>query len=367
MQRSARTLMLATGVALSVAEARAAEPAPPPIELGVELRPTGTDTPWILHLSNRGDRPVALVADPRLLELEVRVPGRKGTVTCRLPAPLAPERAEPRRVVALAAGETVEAALDPRLYCFASAGQDVLVPGAYVVPRFGWPEEKRTAWRRGKRVAVPERAPFVAGPAPEAPGGKRRKVGAPAAGAKRLVGEGFALGSEYATWAATAIRTEATPEGEILRLQAEAGSDASSERGVTVTVAVRNVSGVAKRVYVRRELLGFEIVGPRGVTTCAPAPTEFAPPRDAFVSLEPGRSLELTSRLRELCPAGTFDAAGLYLVHARLAFPFSGAEHGLEAFVGRLATERPVPVRVREGSRRVPPPRMRRVRLEPAP
>jgi hypothetical protein len=102
-------------------------------------------------------------------------------------------------------------------------------------------------------------------------------------------------------------------------------------------------------VYVRRELISFEVMGPRGLVNCDPEPDLRAPDRQAFEYLRPGGKVTITSRLVELCPRGTFAQPGLYLVHARLDANQTGDEYDLEAYVGRIVSKQPVSVRIRTG------------------
>lgn len=317
----------------------------------------GPDLPWTLRLENVGTAPTLVASDARLLGLTVRVPGRKQPVRCRLPE--APKSArDPVSYVPLAPGAAVTGRFDPRLYCYAAGGQSVLVPGAQITPEFGFPEDRKTTWQRGKRVPKPEVAPFVAGTAAADPA-------RPVAGVKIVQGEVFALGSNYAEWAGARLtsRDDASPEAP-LALRMSSGSDASDEGDVTVTVTLRNISAARARVFFRRDLLAFEVSSAEGTTTCVQQPSDFAPSPQSYSQLGPGGSESLTLRLREACPAGTFDVPGLYLVHARFDSFIDGNEWGLDAFVGHLGTRSPAAVRVRRGDVRVKP---RQLTVVPAP
>jgi len=85
------------------------------------------------------------------------------------------------------------------------------------------------------------------------------------------------------------------------------------------------------------------------MASCDPQPDTRAPDRLAFLRLAPGQSMTITSRLVELCPKGTFSRPGFYLVHARFDADHSGEDFGLDAYVGRVASEKPANVRVRSG------------------
>lgn len=321
----------------------------------------GPTVPWQLELVNEGAAPVALFADPRLVWFEVKVPGKKGLVTCRLPEGVFPDAPDPASALLLDPGERVRHRFDPRLYCFGDAGQSVLVPGAHVTPRFGWPEQRRTRWVAGRRVEevvdAPPHVAHVLDPAAarslprDAPPDVRDHA---VANVKLLRSEGFALGSEYAAWARARLPSEPAPAGP-LQLTLKQGSDAEAERMATVQLELRNRGAEPRYVYFRRELVSFEVVGPTGLAECDPEPDRRSPDRQAYERLAPGQSVTVHNRLVELCPRGTFGVPGLYLVHARFDATHDGAEFELGAFVGRVSTERPVAVRIRTGAH--PPPR----------
>lgn len=348
----------ALGALLVTSSALAAPPSPPPAApgeadqhgLALSVEANGPSLPWTLRLEHRGSAPVQVVADPRLLWFEVRVPGKKQVHQCRLPPELRPSEPKASQWLTLSPGEALEGRFDPRLYCFATGGQVVLVPGAQVQAYLGWPEERRRRWRRGKGEALPERAPFVAKAAaePQSPP------------LKRLVAASFALDSRYARWSATALPSEETARSP-LELRVTAGSDVAQERSASVSVTVRNVSKEKRLLFVRRDLLRFEVSGPEGSFSCTPEPGAFHPSAQSFSTLAPQGSLSLSTRLRELCPPHSFDRAGLYLVHARLVASSDGAEWGYEAFVGELSSEVPGVVRIRQGELGLVPPRLERV------
>jgi hypothetical protein len=341
----------------------------------------GPAQPWILGVVNRGEHYAQLVADPRLLSFEVSVPGKKQPVTCELPAPLRPTLAHARYRVWLGPGQGVVKAFDPRLYCFASSGQHVLVPGAIVTPKFGWPEKVKTSWKGGKKQLVPveQTDPFVArvyatseaphaaavtepeaGPgAEEAQAAKVAKdaeaaedaeadIAAAKVSIKGLKAAPIALSSEYQAWSAAAVQHPAKTRSPIA-IDMQQGSDAASDLYAEVAIKLKNTSPHTQYVYFRRELLSFEVMGPGGTASCDPQPDVRAPDRQAFLQLSPGQSMSIPSRLVELCPKDTFARPGFYLVHARFESNETGEDYGIEAYVGRVATEHPANVRIRSG------------------
>lgn len=330
----------------AAAEEKAEAATPPSLTLRVSER--GPGRPWSLGIANTGSEAAVLAADPRLLRLEVQVPGKKKKETCQLPPELFPAKADKRTLLLLEPGEGVEQQFDPRLYCFAAGGQWQLVPGAVVTPRFGWPEKKKTVWRKGKKLEeTPKQdAPFAVLPAPA----KGKSKPDDAGGVKELSGEPFALKSDYAEWSRTRLEADkkASEEGPLV-IKMVQGSDAQAERSATVQLTLQNRSKHAETVYFRRELISFEVMRPDGLVTCDPQPDSRAPDRQAFTRLGPGGSISVVSRLVELCPTGTFGSPGLYLVHARYDATESGDDWNIDAFVGRVVSSSPATVRIRTG------------------
>ena len=368
--RSAIWLAVAAlGALAAVGHTARAEPNPAPTaRLRFQIAELGPLQPWNLQIANDGDSPVLLTADPRLLWFEVEVPGRKKPEQCRLPAGIYPDHERRRTQLVLAPGDAVSHVFDPRWYCFAADGQWRLVAGAIVRPHFGWPEKTKTRWKRGKKVTekVAQKPPFVAHVIEAAPEGESALPDesgpdekAEGVAVKELLAEPFSLGSAYAAWSRSRLDpTEDDVERMPFALKLTAGSDAEAERTATVGISVRNRSKRTQNLYLRRELISFEVVGPRGPVTCDPEPDQRAPDRQAFYRMTPGRTVTFSSRLVELCPRGTFAQPGLYLVHARLDANESGDDFDLEAFVGRIVSQTPVTVRIRTGEE----PGMNRVR-----
>lgn len=347
--------------------------------LKVEVTETGPDQLWTLHLSNLGDFPIGLIADPGLLWFQVDVPGRSTPQTCRLPEPLWPKTMRRRAQTVLAPGQRFSRRFDPRFFCFADLTQTVLVPGARVAPFFGWPLATREVRVKGKRATetLPPVAPFVAWAleAPEDTGGAEPEVPtesdapsddssaeggeaptaesnggesaskAPTEGVKHVGGATFVLSPAYAGWSQPLPAL--SPSLHTLML---AGSDAEDERNVTITMSLLNASNLPQQIFVRRELVSYDVTGPDGTFHCPT--TDLGPPDVAsFTTLAPQRSERFVVRLIEMCPRGSFSRPGLYEVHAAVEAIYSGQAVGVDAFVGTLAAPRPALVRVRSGDR----------------
>ncbi len=373
-------LVMVMFASLGVATARRAVAAPHAaaglIELAQNLRvevvENGPDQLWTLHVSNLGSTPIGIAADPGLLWFEVAIPGRAAPHTCRLPDPLWPKVMRRRAEMVLGPGERFSRRFDARFFCFDDLDQEVLVPGARLTPHFGWPHATRVVWVKGKRTTqtLPPAPPFVgwniqAEPEPpvaaedsEIP---EAELGDPAAdaaeptqsrklpteGVKYIVGATLALSPEYAKW------SEEPPPPNLeqpLQLIPLGGSDAEDERSAAITVGIVNGSSTAQQIFVRRELIEYEVHGPDGIFECQPA--EVGPPDYAsFTNLQPRRTESFVVRLIEMCPRGRFARPGLYEVYAALNSKHSGQHLSLDGFVGMLEAQRPALVRVRSGDR----------------
>ncbi len=344
-------------------------------DLTLTVSEDGPNQPWTVTLANRGSAPLGFIADPGLLWFEVTVPGRPAQ-SCVLPEPLRPAAMQRKSVLILQPGQQYSRRLDPRFFCFAELGQVLLVPGAKVTPHFGWKPEvvaaptpkKRAVARRAASMAAsgPAQPPFVAwrlsataasDAAPPGPPPDAEEAGAgedpparawtpPREGLKSVQGASLELAPSYSAWAGTA---PPPPDSEI-ELVMLAGADAEDERSATITFGVLNTSDRPQKVFVRRELLSYEVQGPDGFFEC-PGSDVGSPDFASFSTLPPHGAERAVVRLIEVCPRRSFARPGLYEVHARLNARWSGQELGMDAFVGRLEVSRPAFVRVRSGDR----------------
>lgn len=339
---------------------RPAPPLPPPVynetelalqqALKLEVVDLGPHERWQVNVINQSLQPLRVATDPRLLTFTARVPGKAQSIACEVPKALQPKGRHIDTEV-LSPGETYQFRVDPRMYCFESGDQTILVPGTFLVPAYGWEEATRTRWSWGRRYQerLAQHQPFAGqfvGPQAE----PEEQV-AQRPGLKRLVGEGFALRSEYQGWAKTRL-----PEHELgdapragLKLSISHGSDAAHARDVAVTVRLENRSAETHRVYFRRDLVSFIVDGPDGQTECDATAAEWrAPDPQAFTTLRPGAVESFTTRLLEFCPAQSFQRPGFYYVRAVLPGT-APAPHGQEdVFTRELAATAPRPIRLHE-------------------
>jgi hypothetical protein len=337
----------------------------------------GPNQPWTITLANRGSEPLGFIADPGLLWFDVTLPGR-APQSCRLPEPLRPSAMQRKSVLVLNPGQQYSRRLDPRFFCFSELGQGLLVPQAKVTPNFGWsrePELNRSRPRAGKGAASSARPtsgadqpPFVAwrlersaaGATPAQPpepsggeedaepqsGGADASWHTPKEGLKFIQGASLELPESYASWMGNA-RRDATHDIELVLL---AGSDAEDEHNAMVTFGLLNSQARPQQIFVRREVLEYDVQGPDGYFEC-PASETGPPDFASFSTLAPHGAERAIVRLFEVCPRRSFARPGLYEVRAKLAAKWSGQELGMDAFVGQLETAQPVYVRVRSGDR----------------
>jgi hypothetical protein len=328
-----------------------------PLGLRFEIVELGSQLPWAFAVVNRGTEPAQIDFDARLLTLSITPPADpkakpnqkpKKAIVCRLPADVVPSSVDPALLQKLEPGDGVVANFDPRLYCLGKTPAP-LVEGARVEPKFGWAPKMKTNWNGGKREETPgeQHEPFVAEPveakgslpAKEAESNERR--------VKELTGSAITLGSDFAkNEHAAAAELPPDPSGLVFSIS---GGDARDEGSATATTTIANHGKKKQDLYFRRELVTYEVAGPDGVFECDPEPDQRSPDRSAFQTLRPGAKFSAVSRLIEMCPARSFARPGLYLVHARFDANDAGTEFGLHAFTGRLLSENPALVRVREG------------------
>jgi hypothetical protein len=342
------------------------------LQLAVEER--GPEAPWRMTIRNTGAEPVLLTSDTKLLYFEVEVPGQKKATQCMLPESMRQDSSRGPRgflELPLEPGEVLLRHFDPRFFCFEEGEQSVLVPGAIVKPRYGWPPETKTSWQKGKRVTevLPPAPPFAAIPfsdapphsdhepehgsgrvgetpeAPEATPSSPQTAATPVRGIRLLEGNAFALGSQYALWTSDGVDPA---HKEPIRVRVTRGSDSETERGVMVTVGLTNQTNAPLNLFFRRELISFEVLGPNGAATCRIEEDFREPERQAFLRMAPGKEETFTSRLVELCPRGTFMQPGFYLVGATLHARYTGERFDLHAFVGEVPSMHAKPVRIRK-------------------
>ncbi|MDQ3037037.1 MAG: hypothetical protein M3Y87_31880 [Myxococcota bacterium] len=287
-------------------------PPPPPVELAIDAMPASDGPPQPFHrvLSLRATAPVELVADRRLLRLELRSEGSRRVTHCEHPDRA--RRVDPDRVRELAAGERWEEWIDLREYCWGRA-LDALRTGAEVTVHYG----PRRA-RRGQYVA--------------------RVPGEPAI--------------EHRTIGPIALAFEPVPEAEDPDPAAPvrvtlSDRDTRSASGVSFRVAVLAREG-RTRAYVRSDRFRFRVHGPGGTTECSMTPGGGPAAPDLYQRLTPRSGARFSLDASFYCDGDAFRSQGVYEVVPSVDLEQDGARWGFEAPTGTFVGA-PALVRIRRG------------------
>ena len=314
-------------------------------QLILTISEEGPSQLWRASIQNVGNTEVTVAADLRLLSFEVAVPGKKKTSSCRVPKAMRLSSVPEGSARSVAPGEQFGWHFDPRLLCFSSSDQDVLVPGASVLPRFGWERSTKTKWKGGKKVKLdlPQYAPFVAWKS------------SPQDGAKFLEGAPINLDDRYSRWSGDDAKDSPAADDEqpeiekpTFRLTMLKGSDAATPRDATIRLRLSNQGPTKQSVFFRREFIRYDVLGPRGQFTCASGPDDRVPTRVSWTGLKQGGSTNLVTRLVEGCHPGSLDRPGLYLVRAtfeprdKKGYPAKPSSH--------VSSKNYVSIRIRTGA-----------------
>lgn len=327
-------LMVVLGLVwVPTVSAESAEADASPVEVTLEpwAAHDGVDRPfrYIVTMRPRGDAPLEVVADRRLLSFVVRRPESRRRFRCAHPH--APPRPDEERVRTSSrggeAGSVWREWIDLRMYCWGGA-LAALRDGAQVEGRYGWRRADRRRW-----VARTPESPWRewTGGVDLVPFSFSRVEEPPT---RRLDEEWESDTSENARRVA--------PVHVML-------SSRTVLRGgmVSFRPSVRAREGRA-RVYVRPDSWSFEVRGPTTTVRCAIPPGGGAPPADLFRPITERYAAVDLLDAEFMCPEGTFDQAGVYEVVPELSLRHSGEEWGYDAIIGRFAGP-PSPIRVTAG------------------
>jgi hypothetical protein len=297
---------------------------------------------WRLRIENTGAVPVRVMADARLLSLDVTPPGAKKAAHCALPADMHPETADERGLVMPPQRAYVES-FDPRVYCF-GASASALVPGATVVAHLGWPPPAK-----GRKATAPFEVEPLAGVVPEV--GPLRELVTPSWTIAAVAAE-LPSAASATTEPSGGPPSPPAPEEEgtpSLELTSDDHADADLPGDISVTVTLKNRGARAVTTLVRVETLSFDVIPPDGAAVrCGTPRAVDSPIRELFATLPPKGSASTSVLLSQLCPGRTFDQAGLYLVTAKLdTRRASGRPIGLATFDGLVTATKPTRVRLR--------------------
>jgi len=314
-----------------------------------------SDLPWILALENRSPNDVKLAALPSLIRFEILAPNTETsnevTPNEATPAPKAevcgssPAKSlDEKDTITLPAGEVLIHAFDPRSLC---ETERAFVSGATVTLSYGFPITTKKLWKNGKLTEIEEeqKAPFLA---------ERIANGTEIVrGLKQLTAEPFTLGRTYplnelsarADAPENAAEETASDSNTAEKAAAERdplevkifplGTTSSPESGL-VRVQVKNISNKTLLLYMRREAFAYEVAGPAGSTSCQMMPRELSASNQSYSSLAPSSVLNVSTRLAEACPLGTFARPGSYTVAVNFSPTSSGEERKENAFVGTI-------------------------------
>lgn len=345
------TLLVALGLVPRGVAAEEAASASAASSLVLAVTPGEGGAPWTMRVTNTGELPVRVAADPRILALDVTPPGG-ATSTCVLPADARPATDEGQELV-VPAKRSWSATIDPLLYCFDAKVRGALVPGATVKARFGWPEP-----RGGKPKAKAE-GPFVAAPAFAAVGKLTPS--------RALEATPFTLTDGQRVSAAPLLPStpgkppqrapssgpDETPSS--LVLTASPSLDVARGVEMPINVTLVNEGDRAATLVFRPEMIRFRVAGPAGTVSCGSTVERASPIRELFSTIAPRGRASQTVLLAATCPGGTFDKPGLYRATAILdTSRSSGRAIELRTFDGVVTAKEPSLVRVRAARRPQP-------------
>lgn len=325
--------------------------APPNVTLSVT--PGTAGGPWKLVVTNGGELPVLLTADPRVITLDLipQNPSAKvTTLRCALPADARPTTDEGRELV-VPAKRSWSASFDPLFYCFGAKERALLVPGTTVKARLGWPAPlvaPKNAKKKSTTSASPS-APFALSP-----------VGASVgqlAPMKELEASTFTLTEAVTAAPPPASAAGASPPSESespeakkppLSLTATEATDVARGVDVPLTVTAANESDRAVTTFFRSSTLAFTVNGPAGSVSCGSPRSTAEPFRELFTTIGVKGKASQTLLISAFCPAGTFDEPGIYRVLPRLDTRGTpGRNVGLKTWDGEVVAKAPALVRVR--------------------
>jgi hypothetical protein len=333
-----------------------AEPATPNVTLAVT--PGTAGGPWKLVVTNGGELPVLLAADPRVVALDLipQNPSAKvTTLRCTLPADARPTSDEGHELV-VPAKRSWSATFDPLFYCFGAKERALLVPGTTVKAHLGWPAPLVTP-KNAKKAAAPS-APYVVSPVGAAVG--------QLAPMKELEASTFTLAEAVTAAPPPASAAAASPAPESneatpakkppLTITATEATDVARGVDVPITLTLANESDHSVTTFFRASTLALTVNGPAGSVSCG-SPRAIAEPfRELFTTIGVKGKSSTTLLVSALCPADTFDEPGIYRVVARLdTRGTSGRNIGLKTWDGEVVVKTPALIRVRTPRKTSPP------------
>jgi len=331
----------AAGLALVLGAAKphqASPPPPPPPGVSLELDAPAPDRGWSVKLKNDGADPIRIVADPYLVSFDVTSQGHDHH--CTLPGDMRPG-SDTVRTLVVPPGRSWTARVDPSLYCFSSASDSALAPGATVTARFGFPDA-----RYAPPYAI---TPIGDGGAPV------RSVVAPAV----TLAAPQTPGDAGAADAAPRPPSNAYPVKLQISLPARFDVVRAFEQSVPVTIV--NEGDRPVRTLITAPTIGFSIQTPAGRTFRCGADEPATAIAERMTTLRPRGRTSMSIDIGAVC--GTFlREPGLYRVRPLLDTRKTTPPPGDAPFWNGEAVGAPMLLRVRVGEDTLP-----RARLDPAP
>jgi hypothetical protein len=300
------------------------EPALPAPPLSLKVTPGTGGGPWRMQITNNGEGPVRIAADPNLLILELTPADAKPKFVaprCVLPDDVRPATDDTRDLV-IPPNRSWSSSFDPLFYCFGAKERAALVPGTSVKASFGWPTK-----------ATKPAAPFVANPV----GASVGKVGP----VKVLEAEAFTLSEAV-------IKPPVDTSNDPVRLTVPEALDAG--RGVELGTTVTLVNGSDRPITVlfRPDMIQWAVSGPAGSVSCGFQRTVAAPIRELFVTVPVKGRTETSVLVNAVCPPGTFDEPGIYRLTPKLDTTMvAGRAIGLKTWEDIATAKAPLLLRVR--------------------
>jgi hypothetical protein len=346
-----RAIVLAAALSWS-AIANAEEPAAPS-PLVLTVTPGSAGGPWKLRLENTGDLPLRVVADARLLVMDLtRAPQADGEeapkkvarrdakeLRCALPAGARPSSDDGPSLV-IPGKRSWSVSFDPLFHCFGARERAALVSGTTVRASFGFAPPKARAGR-----ATTEAGPYVAEPVGAAIG-KLMPM-------KRVESATFTLTEpvtvlpppDGAANAGGAPAESSLPTK--LSVSMPEALDVPIGREVAATVTVTNEGERSTMLLFRKSTVQFKVSGPAGSIACGKKANVKAPIRELFTTLGKRGRAQMTLLVTAICPPGTFDEPGVYRLFARVdTTNASGRSLGLRTWDGEAEAKRPLLLRI---------------------
>jgi hypothetical protein len=353
------------GTLAAAAIALAPRVVPPSVTL--ELVAPTTRGPWRVRVTNISTVPVRIVADLRLLSLDV-TPRSARTIRCVLPDDMRPADDVEHRLV-VPPGRSFAASFDPRLYCFGGSRMDAIAPGSVVVAHLGFGGASRL-WSRiemrpletdlpssGSIAAVLDSAPIAVPDEPTVmPTTSGRVAVDPPTGAPDSL------------------------DVPRLHLEGARAFDAENPSVAEISVTLENRGPKSVIVRFRPETLAFDVEGPGGHELCVwPFPPP-APALESYTTLTPHERTTLSVLLGSYCRGQSLLRPGLLFVrpsldttspNLRFVRPplenvsTQGHDIDARAFSGIVVSTTPTLLRMRHTIRYLAPPELPEPELEP--